>query len=479
MSLVDTSYNSSLLDGFPAAPGPAAFHGLVGDIVDRIDPHTEADPTVILIQSLAAYGSAIGRIPFAKVESSHHHGNLFAVLVGESSKARKGTSWNHVLTIFERADETWQKNCVVNGLSSGEGLIWHVRDAIEETKPVREKGKYTGEYEIVITDQGIADKRLCVQEGEFANVLKVMAREGNTLSPVIRSAWDSGHLRSLTKNFPGKSTDAHISIIGHITRPELRRLLTETESANGFANRFLWLAVRRSKCLPEGGNMESENLNDLVMRLFKAIEFARNAKEIKRSTAASKLWAKVYPKLSEGKSGVLGAMTARAEAQVLRLSILYALLDCSHTVEPGHLKAALALWSYCERSAYWIFGTGTGDVNADKILASLRGAGSWGLMRTEISQDVFKNNVSSYVLDGALDILYHSGAAYFTTEVTATKPRERWFIHTESYETYEVSPPGSASPEPDHPNNSYNSLVQTSENEATLPATDERDSIVV
>jgi hypothetical protein len=479
MSVTDTSYNSPLLDGFPAAPSAVAFHGLAGDIAYRIEPHTEADPTAILVQALVAYGNSIGRRPFARVESSRHYGNLFAVLVGESSKARKGTSWNHVLTIFERTDGEWQKDCVVNGLSSGEGLIWHVRDAIEETKLVREKGKYTGEYETVVTDQGITDKRLCVQEGEFANVLKVMAREGNTLSPVLRSAWDSGHLRSLTKNFPAKSTDAHISIIGHITRPELRRLLTETESANGFANRFLWVAVRRSKCLPEGGNMESQNLNDLVMRLHEAIEFARTAEEIKRSEATRELWAKVYPKLSGAKPGLLGAMTARAEAQVLRLSILYTLLDCSHIVEPEHLKAALALWSYCERSAYWIFGTGTGDVNADKIAVALRGAGSWGLTRTEISQDVFKNNVSSYVLDDALNILHHSGAAYSTTEVTSTKPRERWFIHTETYETYEVSPPGTGSGEPDQSNNSYNSLVQTPENKATLPTSQGGDCVTV
>jgi hypothetical protein len=212
--------------------------------------------------------------------------NTFAVLVGESSKARKGTSWRHVLRIFERVDEQWKADCVTNGLSSGEGLIWDVRDPITRTF----KNKKTGEEEREITDCGINDKRLCVVEGEFANVLKVMTREGNTLSPVIRSAWDSGNLRSMTKNSPARATGAHISIIGHITKDELRRLLTETESANGFGNRFLWLAVRRSKCLPEGGNIETENLNDLVKRLHGAIEFARSAAgEVTRSEGAREL----------------------------------------------------------------------------------------------------------------------------------------------------------------------------------------------
>jgi hypothetical protein len=159
----------------------------------------------------------------------------------------------------------------------------------------------------------------------------------------------------ITKNSPGRATDAHISIIGHITRDELRRLLTETESANGFANRFPMLAVRRSKCLPEGGNIGSDSMNDLVTRLQKAIEFAQSVGEVTRSDEARSLWAKIYPELSKGKPGLLGAITARAEAQVLRLSVIYALLDCSIKVEVQHLKAALALWDYCERSVAWIF----------------------------------------------------------------------------------------------------------------------------
>src|SRR5262249_5987209 len=160
-------------------------------------------------------------------DGARHGTNLFAVCVGETSKGRKGTAWQHVQRLFERADQLWLKDCGVDGLSSGEGLIWAVRDAVEEERPIKERGHHTGQYETVVTDRGIDDKRVLVVEREFANVLKVMAREGNTLSPVLRSAWDSGNLRILTKNSPARATDAHISIVGHITRQELRRLLTE------------------------------------------------------------------------------------------------------------------------------------------------------------------------------------------------------------------------------------------------------------
>ena len=47
------------------------------------------------------------------------------------------------------------------------------------------------------------DKRLFLVEGEIASTLKVMERETNTLSPVIRSAWDGGNLSHyLTKTTP-------------------------------------------------------------------------------------------------------------------------------------------------------------------------------------------------------------------------------------------------------------------------------------
>jgi hypothetical protein len=273
------------VDDFPEPLSELAFHGLAGDIVRRIEPHTEADPVALLIQVLIAFGNVIDRFAHAMADGSRHAMNLFCVLVGKSSKARKGTSWSHVRRLFNRVDEEWAQNCIVNGLSSGEGVIWAVRDQISRT--------VKGKREIV--DAGVKDKRLCVVEGEFANVLRVMGREGNTLSPVIRSAWDSGNLRSITKNAPARATDAHISILGHITRDELRRLLTETESANGFGNRFLWLAVRRSKCLPEGGNLDDDNLNDLVLQIHEAIEFARMAGLVRRDDDARKLWRRDLP----------------------------------------------------------------------------------------------------------------------------------------------------------------------------------------
>ena len=426
----------ALREDYPEPLKPEALHGLAGEIVRRIEPHTEADPVALLFQLLTAFGNLIGHDHYIVADGARHYFNLYGVLVGQSSKGRKGTSWNHIANLMEHVDPEWRRDCISNGLSSGEGLIWAVRDPIEETKPIREKGRYTGEYETYIANHGEDDKRLLVIESEFANVLKVMTREGNTLSPIIRSAWDCGDLKTMVKNSPAEASGAHISIVGHITRDELRRLLTQTESANGFANRFCWLAVKRSKCLPDGGAIDTVNFEDVVAELNGAVSSARDFVEILRDPEAQKLWHDIYPNLSEAQPGMSGAVIGRAEAQVMRLSAIYALLDKSRLIRPEHHEAAMALWRYCEQSARWIFGTSTGDRNADKILRALRHAPT-GMTKTEVSTEVFNRHASSADIDEALRLLHGLGMAGYRAEESGGAPIQLWFFVAETSEKSE------------------------------------------
>jgi hypothetical protein len=312
----------------------------------------------------------------------------------------------------------------VSGLSSGEGLIWAVRDPIEKQERVKERGQPV-RYETVVADSGEADKRLMVNEPEFANVLKQTERQGNTLSAIIRQAWETGRLRSLTKNSPARATGAHISIVGHITAEELRRYLTATESANGFANRFLWFAVDRSKLLPEGGRVSEAALAGLTERLRAAAEFARGTGEVRRDGEARELWAALYAQLSADRPGVAGALLARAEAHVMRLALIYALLDRSAVIRADHLAAAAALWDYAERSVLFVFGDATGDPLADDILRLLR-ASPQGIRRSEITR-YLSNNVPAARLNMSLGLLVRFGLARFETRETAGRNAEWWF----------------------------------------------------
>lgn len=414
---------------------PAALHGLAGEFVATVEPHTEADPAALLVQFLVAFGSCAGRGAWFTVEADRHYLNLFALLVGVTSKGRKGTSWGHIRNIFSRTGDTWATDRIHGGLSSGEGLIWAVRDQIEKQEPIREKQRIVG-YQTAIVDEGVSDKRLLVLEPEFASTLRVMTRDGNTLSAVVRQAWDDGMLRAMAKNSPARATNAHISIVGHVTRDELKRELTQTDAANGFANRFLFVCSKRSKALPEGGSLAPDALDTLVRRLSDAVVFAMRAGELKRDDSARALWAKVYPALSEGRPGLLGAATGRAEAQVTRLSCLYALLDGSTVIREAHLRAALALWDYCAASARTVFGETVGDSTADEIMAALRCA-TEGLDRTDIS-DALQRNRSADEISRALGLLHANNWATFSTVQTGGRPREVWRAVGMTNETKEV-----------------------------------------
>ena len=412
----------------PKRPRPmseAAFYGPAGDIVRAIEPHSEADPVAILIQLLAAFGNLVGRHRYFRVGAKEHFTNIFAVLVGDTAKSRKGTAWAFVAMILRLVEGGWVQDHVATGLSSGEGLIHVVRDPVERREPVKRGGRVI-DYQTVIADHGVEDKRILALEEEFSSPLVVMRREGNILSPIIRQAWDTGNLRQIIRNNPEKSTGAHISIVGHITDFELRRHLDTTEMANGFANRFLWIAVRRSKFLPEGGNFSSVNVTPLVKPLKKAVEFAKEAGELTRDSEARELWIESYENLSRGRLGLVGGMISRSEAQVLRLSCIYALLDCSSEIRLEHLSAALAVWEYAEETVYGIFGDSLGDPLADAIIRHLRSRQPNGMTRTEI-RGVVGRNVHANQIERALKVLQDAGYAHHTREKTDGRPVERWF----------------------------------------------------
>jgi hypothetical protein len=381
----------------------------------------------LLLQFLAAFGSVIGRKPYFVAESTKHYPNLFEVIVGKTSKARKGSSWAHVKRVLETCDPVWATTRLKGGLSSGEGLIWQVRDPIYKKEPIKVNGKHTGESEDVCVDPGVDDKRLLVQEAEFSSVLRMTDREGNTLSPIIRKAWETGDLEALTKNSPAKATDAHITIVGHIVQDEVRRYLDRTEAGNGFANRFLWACAKRSKQLPDGGQVDEVNMKAFCDRLKQAIDAARGTGELKRDDGARAIWHQVYGPLSEGAPGLFGAVTSRAEAQVMRVACLYTLLDGCSEIKATHLKAALAVWEYCEASAKYIFGDALGDPIADDILGALRGSPT-GLTRTQIS-GLFSGNRNRDQIGRALATLLEYGRVRQEYEKNEGKGRsiERWF----------------------------------------------------
>src|SRR5260221_1837871 len=409
------------------APKPtfpeAALYGLLGDITRFIAPQTEADPAAIYTQLLIAYGNNVGRKAFFQVERTRHYTNLFAVLVGRSSKGRKGTALDYVKALYAQADLLYLSQ-FAEGLSSGEGLIWAVRDPIVKTQ--YNKKEHTTEN--IQIDPGVIDKRLLVTETEFARPLKVMARPTNILSTILRKIWDDGDLRTLTKNEPARATNVHGSVIAHITEEELEKELTECDLFNGFANRFLWLVVERSQLLPEGGKVDQTVLDQLALRLKQPLFDATSSTiyEMRRDEEAREHWHSIYAELSAERPGMLGAVTNRAEAQVLRISMILALTDGSHVIRLPHQQAALTYWDYCFGSARHLFGHRLLDTKAQRILEELRRRPE-GMTRWQISDQIFGRNEKAERIVIALRKLLELKLAYHKTEPTSRRNAERWF----------------------------------------------------
>ncbi len=416
----------------------AAFIGLPGSFVKAVEPYSEADPVGLLLHCLISAGVMIGSGPRVLVEHLPHCARTNALLVGMTAGGRKGTAWSPVRYLLTHSDESFVLKRVKSGLSSGEGLIFQVRDPQYDQEPIREGGRKTGEiigYQDVMSDAGESDKRLLILESEFASALTVMEREGNTLSPVLRDVWDHGNLSPLTKKDRMVATGAHVGIIGHITTYELLRKLTATERANGVANRFLIALVRQSKFLPSGKGTPPEVMSPYFVRFLRTVERARTRGALLRDGDCEDLWASVYRRLVEVPPGLTGSILARGAAQVLRLSLIYALLDEAEAqrgdtaIRIPHLMAAIAVWDYCTASAYQIFGDAIGDPVADRFLRLIK---TGPQTDTELYEAMGKHDGDRSRKDQALELLQRLDRIHSIGVKTAGRSITEWHIGVSS-----------------------------------------------
>ena len=358
-----------------------ACPGILGEFVRLATRDSEADPAAVAITALVRfcaeiYGHAPNQGPHLYIGETVHPPRLFAVICGNSSKARKGTSRHPVTKLFGRehcylADlREWGLPLPAREsggpLSTGEGLAYHVRDESDEERerrqrqnpnePIREKG----------------DKRLMIQDEEFASGLACTKREGNTLSMGIRCFWDNGDYAPLTKNNPITVKGAHINIITHITMQELAVCLGDVQVVNGFGNRFLWICARRSKLVAMPPRMPETELAPIQRELWRLVAQAQKRGTMTMTANALQMWEGIYLEISKEHTGLAGSIINRGEAQTLRLALVYALLDGQECIDEPHLNAALAMWGYAQDSALYIFGDRSVDPLEEKLLEILK-----------------------------------------------------------------------------------------------------------
>ena len=177
--------------------------------------------------------------------------NLFVVLVGDSSKGRKGTSWSQIARLFAEVDHPWLSTRLTATRLTAGGLVHALRD-----------------------QQPPTDRRLLALSEEFASVLNTLKRSNGHLSPMLRCAWDSGHLPALNMHQNLQATGTHTSLIAHITQREFAQNLPRTEAHNDLAYRCPWAWVQRTNGLPEGGNLSPTELSAVAREIRRALDWA-------------------------------------------------------------------------------------------------------------------------------------------------------------------------------------------------------------
>ena len=328
------------------------YQGFVGEFVKDMGPFTEATDACIIGQLLPAVGMMFG--PRCHVWGGcEQPARINVAIVGPTSSGRKGTGLVPTDLLMKETDDDLWDNQRKTGLSSGEGLIASVADIKHRDKDSNQK------IEIV-------EKRVLVVEPEFAKVMAQTKREGNILSPILRESYDSGNLSVMTRD-PLHARNAHICIIGHITPEELKKRFSEIEMCNGFGNRFLWFYVKSEKLLPCAKRIPTKIIQGYAKRLRAIILFTSKHNRIVLSKEATIFYKKVYPILREDRPGFIGALTARGESIVLRLSLIDALLDIEKMILVRHLEAAIAIWKYNLDSVAMLFGDRSGNTLADRV----------------------------------------------------------------------------------------------------------------
>jgi Protein of unknown function (DUF3987) len=359
---------------------------LAGRFVNKADPFTEADKAAVLGQFLLAFGNVIGRGPYFEISGDIHNTNLFMTIVGDTGTGKKGTSWKAVNWLYKRVSPGWLTDCVrPGGMASGEALIARVSDSRKI---------------------GANEKRLLVVESEFGKHLRLAKRPGNILSPVFRQAWETGNMVNDTKKNPDRTTDAHVSFIGQITENELSSLFTDVDIFSGFAGRFLWLLSTESKELDRPVTFQEECFQDEIRELQQTISLIRGSgrgeiggipelvpgiKQMKFSPEAEESWLPVRRAKKNIETISMREVVSRAVQQILRLAMIYALLDRTGIIEARHITAALAFWNYCEDSVRYLFGDFNYNPEQLELMEYLQDERRGFLTKTEVLRDIYHN----------------------------------------------------------------------------------------
>ena len=213
-----------------------------------------------------------------------------------------------------------------------------------------------------------------------------------------------------------------MSIVAHITPEELENRFDGIEAANGFGNRFLWFYVASDKVIARPCPIPEKVFQAFAPRL-RAVS-GMKTQQVLMDAKAQDFWEVEYRKLREDRPGTAGAIVARGPAIVLRLALIYAIVDKPQrpVIRVEHLQAALAVWQYNCESADFSFDSKTGNKLGDRLYHLIRTNGA--MTQKEFHKHL--SNEQKRLLTATLEQLRAAKLIHSKTIQTKGRPRTEW-----------------------------------------------------
>ena len=233
---------------------------------------------------------------------------------------------------------------ILSGISSGEGVIFNIRDA--------RKGRESKD-----DDPGVEQKRMLITLAEFGSVLALVRRPGSTLSSVIRNAYDCTPLETAAKVDPVRCAQPYITLSAAITPAELFGMLfdgrdTTASADNGLGNRPLYLYAVREKLVANpkptaGADRMAEEIAKNIHSVYGALQptkpFLGTAIPF-TPEAAAVYEQEIYPELNAitGHSLNASKLFGRLTTNARKIAGILAVIAGEPAVSVGAIKAAAA-----------------------------------------------------------------------------------------------------------------------------------------
>ncbi|PXY34220.1 hypothetical protein BAY59_01295 [Prauserella coralliicola] len=363
----------------------AVFDCYLGHLVRQLEPTSEADPIAILASLLCFAGVHLGRDPHVRAGDDQHPLLVWPLIIGHTNSGKKGTSWSAAKRLIAETDTAFVHANIKSGLTSGEGLAQQFALS-EEDDP----------------EAAPRDLRLLAFENEWGGVMAKMKREGNSLSHILRAAWEGGDLSTLTVN-ARVAPESHVAILAHITPGEFRAKLSDADMAGGTYNRFLPLAVAWSKALPEGAGAAPELVLSLAAGLADRLDTGGRLGVLDLAEDARPLWRELYLEFNtDTHHPKVAQFVSRALPYCKRIAGIHAALDGEPAIRAAHLTPAAALVRYSIDSARALF---IDTATPARLVAWIAEAGEQGRTRKDITTKFFGGNKKAAEITALLDQL--------------------------------------------------------------------------